>query len=183
MKTFVLTVSTQFPATHKRRGEKTHFTEQILKSQSIPDYWKWVFEVNCNSKEVHEFAFNFDYTVSNQKLHTIRKNYPLWKKRINLVLAGLAILKVCYWQLPGGRFAKGNKLIEICRLDKDSGIGIQKLYFSFDNVLYPVVFPRPLKILELAKNDGLSTDDFKEWFRNYKLDEPLALLHFTNFKY
>lgn len=36
---------------------------------------------------------------------------------------------------------------------------------------------------DLAHNDGLSTDDFKEWFRGYDLSQPLAIIHFTKFRY
>jgi hypothetical protein len=39
------------------------------------------------------------------------------------------------------------------------------------------------KLDYLAKNDGLSLDDFKEWFKGYDLSKPLALIHFTKFRY
>jgi hypothetical protein len=36
---------------------------------------------------------------------------------------------------------------------------------------------------ELSKNDGLSLPDFKAWFKNYDLSEPMAIIHFTKFRY
>ena len=36
---------------------------------------------------------------------------------------------------------------------------------------------------ELAKNDGLTLPDFKEWFYKYDLSTPMAIIHFTKFRY
>ena len=40
---------------------------------------------------------------------------------------------------------------------------------------------------ELAKNDGLSLEDRQEWFKGHEkdtvYDKPLAIIHFTNFRY
>jgi hypothetical protein len=35
----------------------------------------------------------------------------------------------------------------------------------------------------LAKNDGLSLKNFKEWFKKYDISEPMAIIHFTKFRY
>ena len=34
-------------------------------------------------------------------------------------------------------------------------------------------------IEDLAKHDGLSFEDWREWFKGYDLSEPLAIIHFT----
>ena len=36
---------------------------------------------------------------------------------------------------------------------------------------------------ELAKNDGLSLEDFTAWFKGYDLSETMAIIHFTPFRY
>ena len=36
---------------------------------------------------------------------------------------------------------------------------------------------------QLAKNDGLSLEEFKEWFKGYDLSQPMAIIHFTRFRY
>lgn len=158
IKTYVLIVSPTFPATHKRKGEKTYFVDKINKRNS---------------------AFNnfLDWA----KIHTCRKNYPLWEKRIKKIQAGEAILSIRYWLQPGGCYVPGNKQIEVCQLDKDSGIGIQIIEFiGFHAVIdYNVVTDKE----HVAKNDGLSLEDFKEWFKNYDLSKPLAIIHFTKFRY
>jgi hypothetical protein len=123
------------------------------------------------------------------KLHTIRKNYPLWKKRIDEVNSGKAILVLYEWAgLP-----YRSKTRELFRFDRDSEIGVQKLsFFGFN-----LNFPRAIKPGEsstnevlalipsnLAHNDGLSLQDFKDWFKDYDLSEPLAIIHFTkNYRY
>ena len=38
-------------------------------------------------------------------------------------------------------------------------------------------------LIDLAKNDGLSLDDFKAWFKSYDLSQPMAIIHFTSFRY
>ena len=38
-------------------------------------------------------------------------------------------------------------------------------------------------VADLAANDGLSLADWKEWFKNYDLTQPLAVIQFTPFKY
>ena len=35
----------------------------------------------------------------------------------------------------------------------------------------------------LAKNDGLSFNDWFYWFEKYDLSKPLAIIHFTKFRY
>ena len=32
-------------------------------------------------------------------------------------------------------------------------------------------------------NDGLSLDDWFSWFNDYNLSKPMAIIHFTNFRY
>jgi hypothetical protein len=119
------------------------------------------------------------------KLHTIRGNYPLWKKRIQKVNNGDAILSLRYWN--GKPYT--SKQVEAFVFDKTSGLGVEKLdIIDFDNQGCHVVnscfsaacqFPTKY----LAENDGLGLEDFKEWFKGYDLSEPLAIIHFTHFRY
>ena len=165
MKTYVLTVSRYFPTTHKRKGEETFFIDRILAGQTIySNMWK--------------------------KIHTIRANYELWAKRIKDVKEGKAILSIRYWS--GKPY--NSKQVEVCQLDKNSGCGVQKV--TFEDELkwgYIEIHPelakmKPIPIFEdgrisgIAKNDGLSLEDFKEWFKNYDL-KPMAIIHFTHFRF
>ena len=146
MKTYVLTISTTFPQTHKRKGEFTCFVESI---------------------------------VLNEKIHTIRSNYELWEKRIANINAGKALLSLRIWTGKPYR----SKQSEI---RKYYSVGIEHLELTQAHFIPIIVngnrYVEPY-LYKLAKNDGLSTDDFTEWFKNYDRIKPMAIIHFTNFKY
>lgn len=82
-----------------------------------------------------------------------------------------------------------SKQVEIAQLTANEGVGIQKLIFIDNNIMLPVIeygSGNEFKSMDrymFAKNDGLSFKDWKAWFRNYNLSNPLAIIHFTNFRY
>lgn len=174
MKTYVLLVSRTYPKGHKREGEPTYFVEKILNNGDIlptsdaliERKWKIVGFIN--------------------KFHTCRRNYELWAKRIKEVQEGKAILSLRYWQDERGRSVKGNEQVEFARLGKDSGVGVQKLSFDEGSLMQTyanINNDYNVNIWNLAKNDGLSIEDFKDWFKNYDLSKPMAIIHFTSFRY
>ena len=168
MKTYVLTVSRYFPATHKRKSEPTCFVEKIL-SKQIPCGLISKSEV----ERLYPFSM-FVFNTDSPKIHTIRSNYELWAKRIKEVQDGKAILSIRYWS--GKPY--NSPQVEFCLLDKDSGCGVQKL--EFDGL---EDYNRIIKTTDLCENDGLSPEDFKEWFRKADLSKPMAIIHFTKFRY
>ena len=117
------------------------------------------------------------------KLHTIRANYPLWEKRIKEVQEGKAILSIRYWEDIPYR----SKQVECMQFVQHSDLWIQKLVFS-DNDFHQAVIDadsmliRP-SLYSLAKNDFLSISDFKLWFKKYDKTKPMAIIHFTQFRY
>lgn len=159
MKTHVLLVSKNFPKTHPRSGESTGFVEAI--------------------KDL------FQYKEAT-KIHTIRANYDWWEKRINEVNDGKAVLSIRYW--TGKPY--NSKQEEILCLTK---VGIQSLsapdWILPENRINKLCvwnnynLGKGLMIEELAKNDGLSIQDFKDWFKGYDLSKPMAIIHFTIFRY
>ena len=162
MKIYVITLSSHFLANHKRAGEEIHFKEKFLLGQGLTDY----------------------VTPSMAKIHTIRANYPLWEKRIKEVQEGRAALSIRQWHGKPYR----SKQIEIERLTADNGVGIQKLCFDKDKDGVPSLkyFNINGKYIDremLANNDGLSKEDWQEWFRGYDLSKPMAVIHFTKFRY
>lgn len=166
MKTYVIIVSRYFPATHKRRGEETFFREKILSGQG--DRYKHKLVQECFQKPP-------------EKIHTIRANFELWANRIKEVQEGKAVLSLRYWSGKPYR----SKQVEICRLAKDDGVGVQLLRFPggfFGSQLVDGEI-KYWNLETLAKNDGLSFDDFREWFRSYDLTKPMAIIHFTKFRY
>lgn len=175
MKTYVIILSQNFPATHKRAGEETHFKKKFLIGQGCPDCaipqdLSGVNISDCNGC-VRTYIF--------PKLHTIRSKYSLWEKRIKEVQKGQAVLSVRQWAGKPYR----SKQVEIARLTADNGIGIQRLDI-FD-------FMRPAKVdssqlvdlTDLANNDGLSFSDWYHWFRLADVTKPMVIIHFTKFRY
>lgn len=153
MKTYVLMISRTFPATHPRRGSLTCFPENIIFGQYLGGY----------------------------KKHTIRANYEFWKKRIDKVQESKAELSLRYWS---GK-PRQSKQVEFLRLGKNDGVGIQKLIFKkpdFPRIFKEKFFEYPA-FSQLSKNDGLSIQDFQEWFKPYDLSKPMAIIHFTPFRY
>lgn len=146
MKTFVLTVSKQFPKTHSRAGQSTGFVENISQ----------LFTNDC------------------EKIHTIRSNYDLWQKRAKEINEGKAVLSIRYWSGMPYR----SKQIEICTLER---VGVEKLEQP-DNFVFAPIEGKPIDWGVVAKNDGLSFEDFCEWFKS-RQKEPMAVIHFTNYRY
>lgn len=114
------------------------------------------------------------------KLHTLRKNYPLWKKRVDEINAGRAYLSVRCWEGLPYR-SKQREMMEF------TALGIQKiekpgvLEWEWDNYLIDDIHS-DITTAQLAKNDGLSLHDFYSWFKKFP-SEPMAIIHFTDFRY
>jgi len=116
------------------------------------------------------------------KIHTIRANYDLWAKRIEMINKGEAVLSVRYWYEKPYRSPQ----IEFAEF---TSIGLEKLKsIDFENgfAYYVDIVKRnvlPVHVADIARNDGLYTDDFENWFKGYDLTKPMAIIHFTNFRY
>ena len=174
MKTYVLTLSKVFPVKHPRRGEPTFFKEKAFetimyeRNNTMPENWPG-------------------------KYHTIRANYMLWQKRFEQIEFGDACLSILQWTGKPYR----SKQVEIARLTREDGIGLQRLQFiplngDLGNFITSIDFkthrmPEALNLAhQLAEKDGLSFADWKEWFfgsGNYDFRKPLAIIHFTKFRY
>lgn len=113
--------------------------------------------------------------LSGSKIHTIRTNYPLWKKRIEEVQNGEACISIRQWQDKPYR----SKQIEVARFTKEDGVGVEC-------VLLPPVGQLALTLEnfpELNTHDGLSRIDWMSWFENAPRNQPLPIIHFTPFRY
>lgn len=154
-------LSKAFPSTHPRKGEPTRFFDKFLAGQALSrEGW-----------------------LVDPKLHTIRANFPLWAKRIAEIQRGEAVLSVRQWLGAPYR----SKQITIATLTAEDGVGLQQLTDLDTNAygFYPCVRvdKRNIDKLLVAQNDGLSLEDWLSWFKNYDHTKPLAIIHFTNFRY
>lgn len=166
MITYVLIVSRTFPALHPKAGQSTDFCEKILNGLAYKKPEKWG---DC-------------------KVHTIRKNYDLWKKRIEKVKAGKAEISIRYWSGVPYR----SKQITFCKLTKTNGIGISQIFLSHDleygfkaRIDTAELFgPTDLELI--AHHDGLTATDFLDWFFPYrKINNEFsgAIIHFNGLRY
>lgn len=114
------------------------------------------------------------FTNGCEKIHTIRSNYELWHKRAKEINEGKAVLSIRYWSEMPYR----SKQVEICRLEK---VGVEKLEQP-DNFVFAPIEGKPIDWEVVAKNDGLSFEDFCEWLKS-RQKEPMAVIHFTDFRY
>ena len=111
------------------------------------------------------------------KIHTIRGNYELWEKRFKKINEGKAILSVRVWS--GKPYQ--SKQHEIFKYDNTHKIGLQKLEDP-TNFVFASVEGKKVNWEDIAKNDGLSFEDFCEWFK-VRNNSPMAIIHFTDFRY
>lgn len=154
IKTYVLMLSEVFPKTHNKAGMPTLFKRKFL---------------------------------NGDKLHTIRANYPLWEKRIKEVQDGQAVLSIRQW--TGKPYC--SKQVEIARLTAENGVGIQKLCIVRETYNSKQLWLGYVEGKQgeynffnvLSNNDGLTFYDWFDWFREYNLSQPLAIIHFTKFRY
>lgn len=166
MKTYNIMLSKVFPATHSRRGGSTLFSMKVIAAK-----------------------YPAIYEGMTPKIHTIRENYELWRDRIAKVEAGEA--EICLRQWTGKPYR--SKTVEIMRLGCKDGVGIQKLNFGWHGGRQvPVIEGWYMdgecgSKQELAKNDGLTLEEWQEWFKGHAkdtvYDKPLAIIHFTSFRY
>ena len=179
IKTYVLILSEFFPKAHRKAGMVTCFKYELYLGQgnnldcATPQGLSGLNLSNCKN-----------CIGKTKKLHTIRANYPLWEKRIKEIQNGRAALSIRQWEGKPYR----SKQVEIAWLTAENGIGIQKLSFDKDNDGVPSLkyFNINGKYIDreiLANNDGLSKEDWQEWFRGYDLSKPMAIIHFTKFRY
>lgn len=116
------------------------------------------------------------------KIHTIRENYDFWERRIKEVERGEAVLVVREWE--GKPYRSKQRTIAI--LTADNGVGIQRCILRHETVGGVMIDKPPFWMeeatSEVSENDGLSLNDFKDWFKG-KDTVPMAIIHFTDFRY
>lgn len=167
MKTYVITLSKRFPTGHNRAGDLTFFHEALSNALHNTEATLTVDDADDTSIKIYE-----------RKIHTIRANYPLWAKRIAEVERGEACLSIRQWTGKPYR----SKQVEIARLTKEDGVGIQKAELTND-LAECIIGGRHYSYVDIARNDGLHPADWLDWFKGYELTQPMAIIHFTQFRY
>ena len=135
-------------------------------SRVFPSYHKNKGELTRFEQKIRE----------KNKIHTIRANYEKWKRKIDQIRNGEAVLSIREWQgVP--YHSKQNYLFYY---NQEDALDVSKL--TKDENGYLINDTIRVSEEELAKNDGLTLDEFQEWFKVFP-SEPMAIIHFTGFRY
>ena len=154
----VLTFSTRYPKYHPRQGELTNFAEKI---------------------------------INGKKIHTCRQNYDYWAEKIARLKKAGGVLSLRTW--TGKPYASPQA--EFLQVPAEV-VEVQRLKLSIDyydendipkRFIVANVDGKDVAVEDLAKNDGLTYNDFEDWFMPLFKDEytevDLAIIHFTKFRY
>jgi hypothetical protein len=158
MITYVITISTDFPRTHIRKGEKTNFYALILrgvKKHTIRgnyELWRKRFD-KINQGKACLSIRQWDGKPYNSKQTELIK---LWK------IHGIGIEKITFQEMI---------------------ITTQEALITKSKEGMHIWKPSISNISTLSMNDGLALEDFKDWFKSYDLSKEMAIIHFTNFRY
>lgn len=125
--------------------------------------------------------------ASGEKKHTIRRNYDLWKVNAEKMERGKFYLSIRQWS--GKPY--NSPQVEIAQRHNPIGVQPVELYYHADNdTITAKIDGREwldADCYTLAKNDGLSVQDFKEWFfgKDPKEDKVFkgGIIHFTDLRY
>ena len=115
-----------------------------------------------------------DKIRSGEKLHTIRSNFKEWEKKIRSIEEGNSKLLIKQWSGVPYRSP------QVRLFEFEDGIGIQKLEVKEGKFI--VDEKTEVSIEELADKDGLTVQEFKDWFQVFPT-KPMAIIHFSNFRY
>jgi len=162
----VLTFSRVFPSYHPRKGEPTYFVEKIwnslwLNGKRDIDY-KMVCDLNPD-KDIWDYWMKIERLEQNPKHHTIRAGHrwkvgdkfsprvwsgkPYQSKQI-IIAPDIEVKKVWDFKI---------------NVDDDYVLmTIDDWPLFEENMTFQSHFDA---LEELAKNDGLTSDDFKSWFK------------------
>lgn len=126
---------------------------------------------------------HFEYHMRDvRKRHTIRKNFPLWKDRVEKVNKGEAYISVRTW--TDEPYIRKQEEIGTMNDSDVQHLIIKKSNFdSFDVTIDGKSYDR---LDNLAHHDGLDQKDFIDWFFNPLLPDEIfdgAIIHFTDMKY
>lgn len=159
----IRTLSRVFMKGHPRAGSPTHFYEKVLNSLQVnyrhPNIASYLVDLNLGKElEISSFLFDSDinYKIEDAKPHTIRMGRHF--KPVDELTLGVWSGSLYNYNKDGSKIIKlwaGE--IRAVNIEIYRGIH-QPLIISQDEVV--------LDIDMVAKNDGLSTEDFKAWFMN-----------------
>jgi len=126
-----------------------------------------------------------DKLAAGIKIHTIRRNYDLWAVNAEKMNRGGFSLSVRQW-IDKPYCSKQREIYT-----SDTPIGVERIRIEYRRKTDEIIAHVNGEFVcaaRLASNDGLSLDDFKDWFvgerrhnENYTFNG--VVIHFTSFRY
>ena len=119
-----------------------------------------------------------------EKIHTIRRQYDRWKHLADKCTDERCDIALCQWRATPRR----SNHVQVGLLS--SRIGVQRIsmqYFPETDSIIATVDGQDIDPKIIAENEGLSFDEFKEWFfgrnRNEHDEYNGCIIHLTDFRY
>ena len=170
-KKIILSLAKRIPLCLSRRGEPTYFKEKLSNA------------LYSRSNTVSDLD---GAIITERKIHTIRGNYARWKHNIDKIAGGGFYLSVRQWSAR----PYNSPQEEIFQLHSEN-MGCQRITMSYDpdtNEVKAVIDGKYMADSRaLRKNDGMTLDDFKEWFFGKEPTEKKLftgiIIHFTPYRY
>ncbi len=158
---------------HPRSGQDTFFVEKYLNSMCVnywhTDYLELLKQLNPELKDIIKgFWSSLAPFDDSEKLHTCRKGYHF--------KAG-DMLSIRVW-CGKPYYSKQIKLLPDIAIIKTYHFSIKKSQFYIDNK-----FISADKVKLIANNDGLSVEDFCDWFKYPKAFDGQIIVWSNKVKY
>lgn len=168
----VITFSRSFPAYMDKAGQPTFFVEKFLNLQwpgwRDSTFLRLLLAVNdrkikegkLKEQQVIDFYCSLNPSITEVKMHTIRAGHR-WKEGD---VTHAAVWSGRPYHTPQIIFAPDIELKKVWDITVKKWADDWRIDFA--NYSCPgVVFPDYSMVHTLAKNDGLSTQDFLDWFK------------------
>lgn len=120
-----------------------------------------------------------------EKIHCIRRQHDRWKHLAEKTEKSRYDISLCQWSATPRR----SKPHQVGLFSGTIGVQrVQMLYFhETDNIIITVDGNIDVPVETMAANEGLSVNDFKEWFfgknRTGNDEYNGCIIHFTKFRY
>lgn len=152
----VITFSRQFPSDHKQAGQSTFFVEKILNNLRVDyiekEYLNLLTRLNpdLHSSLIFDFWTSLNKDVADEKRHTIRNGVRFEAGELFSPRAWL------------GKPYRSKRIIFAEDIEVNR---VLPFNISYDKIHLDNIWLDFFQIEILAKNDGLTYEEFMEWFK------------------
>lgn len=172
IKNYEIILEKYFPENHPNAAQPTRFRDRFLLALQCPDC-PHTLDL---SKTINTQCAKCSRADLCPKSHLIKGNFDLWEKRINEVQLGKATLSIKQWAgTPHKSFRE-----TLMKFDYTSSIGVQKIRYRYG---WEVECPNQYDSNVMAAKNGTTFENWLAEFREADKTKPMAIIHFTDFRY